>query len=202
MPNRSRFVCAVIQESDLCERLRTYDTRNNGPATPCTIWRACRATSAAPLYFPSIKINDRTYWDGGMNSNNPILQVVQEVRSEFGEDSNIAAIVSIGIGKAKKVDPGSYIFSLLKYAVKEMTNTEKKHAEFKANYPDLIAQYFRFNEEDQLHDIDLADWKKLARVEQIADKYVTSTQGRQLVSDCARKLARQRSVATEDLYNL
>lgn len=135
-----------------------------------------------------------------MNSNNPIHEVVQEARNEFGENSDIIAIVSTGTGKPKKSGPGSHVVSLLKYAVKEMTNTEKKHAEFKEGYPDLQGLYFRFNEESELHKIDLADSKKLARVEELANRYIESASERKLVLDCARKLARRRSVAHNDLY--
>ncbi|KAI9776243.1 MAG: hypothetical protein M1839_000476 [Geoglossum umbratile] len=190
------FVCAIIDKSDICERLRTYDTRRNGSAALCTIWQACRATSAAPLYFPSIEINDRTYWDGGMNSNNPILQVIQEVRSEHGEDTPFEAIVSIGTGKSPKLDPGSHVFSVIKYAIKEMTNTEKKHEEFVSSYLDLEDQYFRFNEDGNLYRIDLADWKQLPRVEEIANNYITSARGRREILACAKKLAKRRGDTT------
>ncbi|KAH0562656.1 hypothetical protein GP486_002662 [Trichoglossum hirsutum] len=186
------FVCAVIDKSDICERLRTYDTGRNGSAASCTIWQACRATSAAPLYFPSIEINDRIYWDGGMNSNNPILQVIQEVRSEYGRDAPFEAIVSIGTGKPPRVNPGSHVLSVIKYAIKEMTSTEKKHEEFVSSYPDLEDQYFRLNAEDNLYRVDLADWKRLPQVEEIANNYITSPQGRREILTCAKKLAKRR----------
>jgi hypothetical protein len=56
-----RFVCAVPQQ-DVGARggprlFRTYKVRENR-SYDCTIWEACRATSAAPTYFESIGIGD------------------------------------------------------------------------------------------------------------------------------------------------
>jgi predicted acylesterase/phospholipase RssA len=179
-----------VDQSEACERLRTYQSSAAGPGASCTIWEACRATSAASLYFPSITINGRTYWDGGMNSNNPILQVIEEAKSEFGDGRAFQAIVSIGTGKGPIADPSSHVLGVVNYAIKRMADTQQKHTEFVSRYPDLQEQYFRFNEENELYKIDLADWKKLGEVERLANEYIASVAGRKLINSCARKLAR------------
>ncbi|KAH6663483.1 acyl transferase/acyl hydrolase/lysophospholipase [Halenospora varia] len=184
------FMCAVIDQENSCERIRTYGHASVSSAASCSIWQACRATSAASLYFPPMTINERTYWDGGMNSNNPILEVIEEAKSEFGEGKAFQVIVSIGTGKPPVTNPSSHLFGVMKYAIKQMTDTQKKHSEFLRRYPDLVDDYYRFNEEGDMHKIDLADWQKLGRVEELATEYVLSVQGKGYILECARKLAR------------
>jgi predicted acylesterase/phospholipase RssA len=54
--------------------LRSY---NVGPTVPSEylgwpIWKAARATSAAPFYFPSFQNNGKVFVDGGLGWNNPV----------------------------------------------------------------------------------------------------------------------------------
>lgn len=129
-----------------------------------------------------------------MNSNNPILQVIEEAKSEHGSDRKFQVIVSIGTGKGPQSDPSSHLLGVMQYAIHQMTDTQKKHAEFLSRYDDLKNDYYRFNEEEALHKIDLADWKKLDRVEDLAMEYVSSTMGQRQILACAAKLARGRGV--------
>ena len=125
-----------------------------------------------------------------MNSNNPILQVIEEAKSEYGQYRSFQAIVSIGTGRGPNADPSSHLFGVMQYAIHQMTNTQKMHKEFLDRYPDLLDQYFRFNEEGDLYKIDLADWKMLKQVEDLANNYVESRKGKELIAACAGKLAR------------
>lgn len=56
---------------------RTYEVPR-GAATPCTIAQAGLATSAAPFYFAPAVINNVTFWDGGLQNNNPVGQLLAE----------------------------------------------------------------------------------------------------------------------------
>jgi predicted acylesterase/phospholipase RssA len=142
------------------------------------------------LFFPTITINGRSYWDGGMNSNSPILQVMEEATSEFGEGRKFQAVVSIGTGKGPKSDPSSHVIGVVNYAIKRMTDTEEKHTDFLNRFPDKHEQYFRLNEENEMHQIDLADWKKLGKVEKLANDYVASVAGQRMIKACAQRLSR------------
>ncbi|KAH6665502.1 acyl transferase/acyl hydrolase/lysophospholipase [Halenospora varia] len=187
-PGCKTFVCAVREsKEDGCERLRTYDSKK-GVASPCKIWEACRATSAAPLYFPPIDINGHTYYDGGVNSNNPIKDVYEEAEAQ-GLENDIEAIVSIGTGKPLQLNPGRTAYEALSYAVKRMTGTESDHLDFKKR-PEATNKYFRFNEEDELHKIDMADWKQVGRVEELACAYVSKPHIKAMIEQCARKIAK------------
>ncbi|CAG9997027.1 unnamed protein product [Clonostachys byssicola] len=60
------------------------------------IWQVARATTAAPRYFESIKIDDRKFWDGGMVANNPSLVALREIH---GLHETVPSIfVSLGTG--------------------------------------------------------------------------------------------------------
>jgi hypothetical protein len=98
-------------------------------------------------------------------------------------------MVSIGTGKGQIADPSSYVVGVVKYAIHRMTDTQQKHTEFVSRYPDLQEQYFRFDDEEELYKIDLADWKKLDQVEKLANAYVASSEGKRTILAYARKLA-------------
>ena len=54
--------------------LRTYTNKNVEKSfADYKIWEAGRATSAAPTYFPRIKLDEYEYVDGGVGFNNPVL---------------------------------------------------------------------------------------------------------------------------------
>lgn len=63
------------------------------------LWQAARATSAAPTYFPPIKIGRSTYVDGGIGVNNPAALACTEVKVILPwKGASIAALVSLGTG--------------------------------------------------------------------------------------------------------
>ncbi|KAH9877705.1 hypothetical protein J1614_002922 [Plenodomus biglobosus] len=112
---------------------------------PTRIWQACRATSAAPLYFKKIRIMGIRYMDGGVGGglNNPAERAMYEsfqiARSTSG-DGRIAAFISIGTGQSNAqsrfhsksaLEGKSTIFkgkcSLLKWARWSITDSSNVH---------------------------------------------------------------------------
>jgi hypothetical protein len=108
------FVCALPGiGSDHPIRFRTYDASELKNPTPgmndCPIWKACRATSAAPTYFDSIDVKginhsnslrEKTIFiDGGLGFNNPARQVLHEAAILEPFQNRICSLVSIGTGK-------------------------------------------------------------------------------------------------------
>jgi len=71
-----RFVMAV--NSDAANNrapvfLRSYVNSQNPSEVPgIKVWEAARATSAAPTYFPPMKVGKYTFVDGGLQANNPL----------------------------------------------------------------------------------------------------------------------------------
>lgn len=184
------FVCAIVDATHECVRLRTYNSNSGADELLYTIWEAGRATSAAPLYFPPMEIQGHRFYDGGMQSNNPILETIEEAYLLHGVDAPIRALVSIGTGKSESREPGRDLVRVMKSLSARTTNTEAKHDEFLRRYGSLHDSYFRLQEPDALGKIDLAASDKLEEVEKLADEYLISEQGRALISQCAWKLYR------------
>ena len=157
-----------------------------------------------------MEIDNRRYFDGGLKSNNPILEAVEEAILELhnpchsGASSSACfrAIVSLGTGKPKNTGPSGDFVSMAKYAVTQLTNTQAKHEEFLRRFPDIPAYsdlkpddpsacYFRLNEETTLHKIDLADWKCLNEIRSLAEAYVASEGGIAAIKSAAARVARK-----------
>lgn len=85
----------------------------------CTVWQACRATSAAPTYFTpkQLEQNGTKFVDGGVYANNPINVAVREARAVFGHDVKFRAIVSLGCGYAKEDDVRKTLWTRFKGGV-------------------------------------------------------------------------------------
>lgn len=189
-----------------CELLRAYDC--NDPTKPGAwrgkIWQACRATSAAPVYFEHIEVGRKCYFDGGLTSNNPIREAYDEARTEF-PNRQFEAIVSIGTGKRPYQAPPRTAWAFFKQAMHQITDTEDKHVAFlkHANELDLedgVAgeklsnRYFRLNDDKGLFEVDLAAYRKLDLVEQFANAFVASAPGAKMIQDCAGRLAFRKPV--------
>ncbi|KAH8585557.1 acyl transferase/acyl hydrolase/lysophospholipase [Bisporella sp. PMI_857] len=137
------------------------------------IWKACRATTAAPTYFKSIEIDGDSYSDGGTEANNPTFEAIRELRLLHGRYPSIVA--SFGTGK---VQAASVFLNqannhphwlrvidrtnrLLKRATAALTEAEKTHAFMQETYrqhPDNM-NYSRFNVEENLGTMKLNEWK-------------------------------------------
>jgi len=67
--------------------------------TNIELWRASRATSAAPFYFVPIEIDGYVCMDGGLCANNPTLIALEEAEALWGLD-NVSTVLSLGTGKS------------------------------------------------------------------------------------------------------
>lgn len=63
---------------------------------------AIMASSAAPIYFPAVSVNNAWFIDGGVASNNPIMIAFMEARRKWPND--IIKILSLGTGQVKLVE--------------------------------------------------------------------------------------------------
>ncbi|KAI9935105.1 hypothetical protein ASPWEDRAFT_31438 [Aspergillus wentii DTO 134E9] len=90
--------------------LRSY----KHPHLPSTLpniklWEAARATSAAPVYFKSIRVGDYELVDGSLGANNPLGWLWTEVLGVFGPARESDCFLSIGTGISSNqpiLDPG------------------------------------------------------------------------------------------------
>ncbi|KAK4233068.1 acyl transferase/acyl hydrolase/lysophospholipase [Achaetomium macrosporum] len=201
------FVCAVPQQ-DVKARagprlFRTYRVRENASFN-CTIWEACRATSAAPSYFEPIKIGDdgeqETFVDGGLGYNNPVEQVLEEARRIF-PGRKVACVVSVGTGVASaiafpdspKTSPVKLIDALKKMATESDTTAEKMHGRFQ-NVKDV---YFRFSVDRGLQAIGLEEWKELSNVRTFTTEYLNQRVISEQVNEVVKALLASKIVGQE-----
>ena len=161
---------------------RTYDVAKNKEYN-CTIWEAARATSAAPTFFKRIKIGPSgsgiEYIDAGLGYNNPTMQVIEEAARVFGEDSQIACIVSIGTGQSGSVSYASpdafqkwLPIALVEVLEKISTDTSKTAEEMEKRYRNLPGIYYRLNVDHGLQSVSLDEWRRLGDVRAHTKNYM------------------------------
>lgn len=107
------------------------------------IWQACRATTAAPLHFSTIKINGQEHMDGGVGNNNPsniawteasymgrqILPGTSTSSEGLDEaDGEVALLLSIGAGQPRSESRfGGRGVHLLAWARWQITESMSAH---------------------------------------------------------------------------
>ncbi len=119
----------------------------------CTVWQACRATSAAPTYFApkQIDTNGTKFVDGGVFANNPINVAVREARAVFGHDVKFRAIGDVlGLVSTQCASASQHSDDYLRSAT-----------------PDMLAAYTRVTVMSEDDRIDVGDAKALELQSQI-----------------------------------
>ena len=100
MADKLRFVCTTRAHTTCSELLRSYKTTTIGEKDyDCFIWEAARATTAAPVFFDPVTLEEDgvTFTDGGIRDNNPINRVINEAELLW-PGRPIGCVVSIGTG--------------------------------------------------------------------------------------------------------
>lgn len=156
----------------------------------CAIWQACRATSAAPIFFPPIEIGKPpvAYVDGGLGYNNPIRALMEEA-SYIWPEEKFGCIVSIGTGVPAIEDIGRRIVPLVKTLKNISLDTEKVGREFEKEMGSRFKGqnvYFRFNVQHGLERVALEEWKELDRVKVATQDYLNEQRSR--VELCASQI--------------
>ncbi|KAG8885679.1 hypothetical protein FRB97_000122 [Tulasnella sp. 331] len=209
------FVVACHTENlnqEVALHLRTYKHRRvTAIPNSWKIWEAARATSAAPTYFPPMEVGDRSYTDGGVGFNNPILLVIVEARNVYGPTRPIGCIISLGTGMTSNISLPRPSRNPFKNAVRilgtaraisrTVAASEHAHhlaeAQFTEQFPHFdpmeIGAYYRFNPGRRTADgsdwepaIDLDDHKGMQQLEIMAEGYLLTERTR--LRECAEKL--------------
>jgi hypothetical protein len=176
-------------------RLRSYPSRYQ-PSLDCEIWEVARATSAAPTFFDPIQLpNGTTLRDGAFFNNNPIMELLDEIQTEFGGDE-IESIVSIGTGVGKTEHLGSRLSSVAKACAKIATDTGNTEWQFRRTHASKGQQfdgcYFRFEVDQGLQGVGIEEWKKLDRLFSATTSYLDRQ--RELLKACVDCLAEDLSL--------
>lgn len=145
----------------------------------CAIWQACRATTAAPTFFPPVLIGDPPieYVDGALGRNNPIRAVVDEAKKVW-PSREFGCILSIGTGIPSSVDVGRTIKPLMETLKSISTEAEETAREFGTEMEHQLGinqdVYFRFNVQHGLEKVALQEWKKLEEIRIATRVYLNS----------------------------
>jgi len=187
-------VCAVGAETKRVSQLRSYDVTDS-KSNKMTIWQASLATSAANSCFDPITIGSRVYMDGGREANNPVRLVEVEARKIWCPSTGdlkerVKCLVSLGSGylgvnsmQEKSLGP------LSKSLIATVMETEYTAERFVSTWEgECLKRYFRFNVEQGLEEVGLAEYKKLGVVEAATETYMNSLEQKVKVDDCVKNL--------------
>ncbi|RAO68141.1 uncharacterized protein BHQ10_004153 [Talaromyces amestolkiae] len=165
------FVCTIDEYSKDIVRLRSY-TVSGEPEIRATIVQAARATSAATTFFEPVQIGNHTA------DLKPLVK----------------CFISIGTGKQATEAMEKNLFKFLgKTVVSIATETENTEKAFIARWRKHFDEdrYFRFNVEQGLQGIGLAEYQQAGAIESATLSYLTNIQQRFRVRDCVENLKKK-----------
>ena len=171
--------------------------RNPGPAHDIPIWWVARATSAAPGYFKPMKIQRLAYLDGGFGTNNPCVEIFEEVRKMNNHaDTCASIIVSVGTGIDKgwsrfKNLGASRFINFMNVARKWASDSEKEHGVMNQRKDGAAFKYYRLNVPDGIGSLKLDDWRVRGRVRITIGKMIGKLRSGRLVKLAAAEPRRQ-----------
>ena len=143
--------------------------RNPDLAHDIPIWQVARATSAAPTYFKAAKIDGLEYLDGGFGSNNPSVEICDEVRTMNNNAKLcVRVFLSIGTGKNNKVSrwkggktrmPASRYINYINFAKAWASESETQHTNMMRYEGFFNFKYYRLNVETGFDGMKLDEWR-------------------------------------------
>lgn len=158
----------------------------------CTIWQACRATSAAPTFFDPIRIgrHGQSFFDGGVLYNNPVNIVEQEARDVW--NTNEAFLISIGTGITPTKPFGGDLKKIVDAMRNIVTQTEQTANDFYRRHESTMVSnghYFRFNIAQGMANIGLQEYKAVPAIADATQTYLANGEACVKFSACVRNLA-------------
>jgi predicted acylesterase/phospholipase RssA len=200
-----RFVCSVAKETAGITRLRSYTLPDEGEIN-ATICEAALATSAATGFFEPVAIEARRFVDGALGANNPVDEVEGEATNIWSPGVGdlkplVKCFISIGTGNpGKKALEDNIVKFLSKSLVGIATETEQTENKFIARWAKHYDEkrYFRFNVDQGLQDVGLAEYKEQGRMQAATDEYLRQQAQKFRVRDCIANLQQKQSVYIED----
>jgi predicted acylesterase/phospholipase RssA len=167
-----------------------------------TILQAALATSAATTFFDPVIIGARKFADGALGANNPVGQVEEEATNIWCSNKGelkplVKCFVSIGTGNpGKKAIEDNIVKFLSNTLVGIATETEATEKNFIAKWRRHFEnkRYFRFNVEQGLQDVGLAEYQEQGAIEAATYGYLDHQRQRFQVQDCVENLKLKQSV--------
>lgn len=198
----SSFVCAASKDLYGIQRLRSYSYHGK-TFLRSTICEAALATSAASGFFDPVQIGARRFVDGALGGNNPVEQVEGEASDIWCHKSGdlkplVKCFVSIGTGNPGKMPIEDRVDKFIsKTLVGIATETEETAALFIKRWRQLYddSRFFRFNVEQGLQNVGLAEHDKQGVIETATEQYMAETVQESRVRECVQNLKKKQSVS-------
>lgn len=189
--------------------LRSYTLPDEGDI-PATICEVALATSAATGFFDPVSIGARQFVDGALGANNPVDEVEGEASNIWTSRTGdlkplVKCFISIGTGNpGKKAIQDNMLKFLSKTLVGITTETEETERRFIARWAKHYDEkrYFRFNVDQGLQEVGLAEYKEQGRMEAATDKYLRHQAQKVRVRDCVENLQLKQSVYIEGIFQV
>ncbi|KIJ39529.1 hypothetical protein M422DRAFT_110290, partial [Sphaerobolus stellatus SS14] len=200
------FVCCRAAQdlsAGIPRLFRTYRSPETNTYN-CMIWEAARATSAAPTFFERIFIAgpgypNQSYIDGGLGRNNPTKQMLEEARLIF-PDRRVACVISIGTGKLSTISIPKLSFfqsffqrilptELIRATIGIATDCEAIEQEVAQRFRSVPDFYYRFNVEQGMQSIGLAEFEKMENVVAHTDQYIRGEEVKQRFANAVSALS-------------
>jgi hypothetical protein len=191
---RTSFVCSKAKETNHVTLLRSY--RLKGVHTePATIWEAALATSAATTFFDPVQIGDRLYVDGAMGANNPSNEVEKEASNIWCEETGkleplVKCFISVGTGDGgiNPINDKAWRFlaeNLKKVASDTKETEEAVSSRWRGHWN---KQYFRFNVQQGLQEVGLAEYRQTGLINAATAEYLESHDTKPRLLACVMNL--------------
>ena len=185
--------------------MRSYALPDELDVRP-NICEAALATSAATRFFDIVQIGTRKYVDGALGANNPVTEVEDEASNIWCSETadlqrQVKCFVSIGTGHpGKKAIEDKMIKFLFKTLVELATETEKMADKFVSRWRHHYdkKRYFRFNVQQGLQDVGLAEYREQGLIEAATEEYLTQQEQKFQMRDCVSNLKQKQSVYIEN----
>ncbi|KAK0508575.1 hypothetical protein JMJ35_008851 [Cladonia borealis] len=200
------FVCTTAKEIAGITRLRSYSLPDELDL-PATICEAALATSAATGFFDPVSIGARRFVDGALGANNPVDEVEGEASNIWCSETGdlkplVKCFISIGTGnpgtKAVEDKMLRFLSKTLVDIVTETENTERRFiAKWRQHYDEK--RYFRFNIEQGLQRVRLAEYQEEGSIEAATENYLNHQGQKFRVRDCVLNL-REKQNKTETAF--
>jgi predicted acylesterase/phospholipase RssA len=202
--NIVNFICTTAKETARITRLRSYSLPDKLDI-PTTICDMALATSAATDFFEPVSIGARQFVDGALKANNPVDEVKEKASNIWCSESRdlkplVKCFISIGTGhSSKKAIEDNILKFLSKTLVGIAIETENTERKFIARWTQHFdkKRYFRFNVEQGLQDVSLAEHKERNVIESTTDEYLRHIQQKSRVRDCVLNLKEKQSLYIE-----
>jgi hypothetical protein len=139
--------------------------------------------------------------DGALGANNPVDEVEGEAANIWCPGASdlkplVKCFISIGTGnlgtKAIEDNMSKFLSETLVRITTEAEDTEKKFVARWAKHYDEN-RYFRFNVDQGLQEVGLAEYKEQGRIEAVTDEYLIHQAQKFRMRDCVQNLRQKQS---------